>query len=419
MCKLWYPSCILRLRGTAYVLLDKIQSGYLLLETPQGFARIDLSPRQRLYLLWTFRNFHHLSVRLLNPRQRELVNSLFRHDAGFIADVEDETLVIGVVENFVSPKLGTGTSPTFNLIPKKTPPIKVIVQPVAVVPRSEPVSQPISASSGLAATDFAPATRTPMPPQLTNAQRNRRKLARMRLVSAFAALCLCVGSVAAWYRIQGLPVSQAHSQQINAIAMPSVNSNSNEAATRVESPVAQNSAVASTAVTSENVAVPATALEPASITAAVPASIPASTPKSIATSISASIPASIASPTATAAPVRKSEATPISEAPGQNTGVQASRAPLYSVYPDYPEAQARGAVSLKAGLDSAGKVRTVKLISGNRALGAAAIRAVRQWRYRPYLKNGEPVATETYIRISFISQDVVSMSFPPSIPAAQ
>jgi TonB family protein len=416
MCKLWYPSCILRLRGTAYVLLDKIQSGYLLLETPQGFARIDLSPRQRLYLLWTFRNFHHLSVRLLNPRQRELVNSLFRHDAGFIADVEDETLVIGVVENFVSPKLGTGTSPTFNLIPKKTPPIKVIAQPVAVVPRSEPVSRPaIFASSGLPATEFAPPTRMPMPPQLTTAQRNRRKLARVRLVSAFAALCLCVGSVAAWYRIQGLPVSQAHSQQIKAIAMPSVNSNSNEAETRVESPIAQSPAVASTAVTSENVAVPETALEPASITAGVPVSIPASTPKSISTSTAASI----SSPTATAAPVRKSEATPISEAPGQNTGVQASRAPLYSVYPDYPEAQARGAVSLKAGLDSAGKVRTAKLISGNRALGAAAIRAVRQWRYRPYLKNGEPVATETYIRISFISQDVVSMSFPPSIPAAQ
>ena len=70
-------------------------------------------------------------------------------------------------------------------------------------------------------------------------------------------------------------------------------------------------------------------------------------------------------------------------------------------------------------MDSDGTVRTVRVVSGNRALAAAAVRAVRQWRYRPYLKDGLPVATETNIVISFISDDAISMSFPPSIPASR
>jgi len=384
------------------VLLDKIQSGFLLLETSQGFARIELSPRQRIYLLWTFRNFRHLSVRLLNPRQRELVNSLFRNDAELISDVEESDLVIGVVENFVSPKLGTGISPTPNLIPKKVRQKKVIAQPAVVAHKPVPASQPATSGSSDLATIGVAVTRLPMPPQLSRAQRNRRKLAITRLATAFAALCLCVASVAAWYRIEGLPVSQAHAQLNQAIAASSPNSP--EAETRAESPIAANPAVPSTAVTSESAAASA-ALEPASITAAAstaPSTLMAAAPTP--------------NPTARVRDTASTSDMPISS---HDNSIQASRAPLYSVYPDYPAVPARGAVSLKAGLDSAGKVRTVKLISGNRALAVAAIRAVRQWRYHPYLQNGEPVPTDTYIVISFISEDVVSMSFPPTIPAVR
>ncbi len=89
------------------------------------------------------------------------------------------------------------------------------------------------------------------------------------------------------------------------------------------------------------------------------------------------------------------------------------------VYPDYSDIQARGVVALTAELDSEGKVRSVKVITGNHALAAAAVRAVRQWRYRPYMKDGQPVATETNILISFISSDAISMTFPPSITATR
>ncbi len=34
-------------------------------------------------------------------------------------------------------------------------------------------------------------------------------------------------------------------------------------------------------------------------------------------------------------------------------------------------------------------------------LATAAIEAVRQWRYRPYILNGQPVEVETQITVNF------------------
>ena len=416
------------------MILDKIQSGFLLLETPQGFARIELSPRQRLYLLWTFRNFRHLSVQLLNLRERELVNSLFRDDAEVMPEVDDSDLVIGVVENFVSHKTGAGASARPKVIPKKVQPKTVMAQAAAVARRPDSVSrEAMAATSGAARTGLAtaelatvglatkPATTErattgieteranarPMVVQPSRAERRRRKLLITRVATAFAALCLCVGSVAAWYRIQGLPVSQANNRQVRAVAANSPNSV--EAEARVAPSVAQAAPVAPSAAASgvaseagaEHVSATEAALRSASITAAVPASMVAHV----------AMDQSISN---LGACVRDAASTSARPLPGQDGVIEASRAPLYSVYPDSPDGRVHGAVSLKAGLDAAGKVRTVKLISGNRALAIAAMRAVRQWRYRPYLKDGQPVATETYVVISFISDDVVSMI---SLPA--
>ena len=85
--------------------LDKLESGFLLFETEQGWVRVDLSFGQRVYLLWTFRNFRQLSIPLLNPRQRTLVNSLFRNHAAEVLHSFELLPVIGVVEKFVPPTL--------------------------------------------------------------------------------------------------------------------------------------------------------------------------------------------------------------------------------------------------------------------------------------------------------------------------
>jgi len=48
-----------------------------------------------------------------------------------------------------------------------------------------------------------------------------------------------------------------------------------------------------------------------------------------------------------------------------------------------------------------GSIRNLQLLSGPPLLVAAAIEAVRQWRYRPTLLNGEPVEVITVIDVNF------------------
>jgi TonB family protein len=401
------------------VFLDKIQSGFLLFETPQGFTRIELSPRQRVTLLWTFRNFRQLSIPLLKPRERELVNYLFRNSAPVVFDDQDPSFVIGVVENFVPPTPRNGASLIHNPVaPKKVEQEIIVAEPATIVasPLSARALTPVApelATVSPKTTELAPAEITSV--RLTPAKHKTKRLATSRLATSLAALCLCVGSVAAWHRIQGLPVSHAFTrpqlQQSKAISSPD-SPDAAELETHPENRIAQSAntvaptSVAPAAVASPHIAAPKGAFRQAAITAVVTKPAPAPLASFASTSKGAISGHVLASTTKL----------PLS---AEDSSIQASRPPLHFVYPEYSDVHARGVVSLKAELDSAGSVRTVKLISGNRALAAAALRAVRKWRYRPYLKDGEPVATETYIVISFISADAVSMSFPPSISATR
>ena len=86
---------------------------------------------------------------------------------------------------------------------------------------------------------------------------------------------------------------------------------------------------------------------------------------------------------------------------------------MHFVYPAYPDIPILGVVALAARVDSGGAVLSVRVVSGKPALARAAINAVRQWRYSPYFKDGEPVATEANILISFFSDDAISLDFTP------
>jgi protein TonB len=78
---------------------------------------------------------------------------------------------------------------------------------------------------------------------------------------------------------------------------------------------------------------------------------------------------------------------------------------IKKVRPAYPE-QARwsriqGQVVLQAEIDKNGDVKNLTLISGHSMLVPAAIEAVKQWKYKPYLLQGQPVAVETQILVNF------------------
>jgi TonB family protein len=78
---------------------------------------------------------------------------------------------------------------------------------------------------------------------------------------------------------------------------------------------------------------------------------------------------------------------------------------LSKVQPQYPadakEARIQGVVVLQATIDKEGNIAQLELISGHPMLAPAAIEAVRQWKYRPYLLNGDPVEVETQIQVNF------------------
>jgi protein TonB len=78
---------------------------------------------------------------------------------------------------------------------------------------------------------------------------------------------------------------------------------------------------------------------------------------------------------------------------------------IRQVRPQYPplaqKAHIQGAVVLQAVIGKDGSVEDLRVISGHPLLTAAAIDAVRQWLYKPYTLNGEPVSVDTQISVNF------------------
>jgi TonB family protein len=78
---------------------------------------------------------------------------------------------------------------------------------------------------------------------------------------------------------------------------------------------------------------------------------------------------------------------------------------IKKVQPKYPSnaisRHIEGSVSLTATIGKNGSITAVKVDSGEPMLTQAAIDAVRQWKYKPYLLNGEPVELQTQVTLVF------------------
>ncbi len=75
------------------------------------------------------------------------------------------------------------------------------------------------------------------------------------------------------------------------------------------------------------------------------------------------------------------------------------------VQPNYPplarQARIQGTVVLRAVISKDGSIENLTLVSGHPMLAPAAIDAVKQWKYKPYLLNGEPVEVDTEVLVNF------------------
>jgi protein TonB len=107
-------------------------------------------------------------------------------------------------------------------------------------------------------------------------------------------------------------------------------------------------------------------------------------------------------PAAPAAPSAPSASSPSPKSGGQ---IQAAVL-IYRKDAEYPkiakQTGAKGTVTLNATIGADGNIKKVKVVSGHPMLTNAAVEAVKQWRYRPTLLNGQPVETETQVLVNFV-----------------
>lgn len=105
------------------------------------------------------------------------------------------------------------------------------------------------------------------------------------------------------------------------------------------------------------------------------------------------------------APVTAAEA---SQSQPQRTRVSqgvAQAGLIFKVDPEYPSvartARIQGSVVLRAIIGTDGTVQQLQVVSGNPLLASPALNAVKHWRYRPYLVDGQPVEVETTVTVNF------------------
>jgi TonB family protein len=78
---------------------------------------------------------------------------------------------------------------------------------------------------------------------------------------------------------------------------------------------------------------------------------------------------------------------------------------LTKVLPEYPaeakKARIQGTVVLSALIGKDGNIQSLRVLSGPNQLQQSSLDAVRQWTYKPYLLNGDPIEVKTTVNVVF------------------
>jgi TonB family protein len=383
---------------------QKLRTGIVELRTDVGPLYVTLSLRERIYLLWTFRNFHTLPKQVLNRREQQLIDELCRSAMAERNGASPGDSIIGVVENvrWQGECISEAATATSKLIEMNTASSDIIVPQAVgsegIVTRSAGAYRRTDVSrfahnSNLQSisTSREDSRRQSEPTEISTAPvksnagrgwgRNRLGWAALVVVSSAALL----GALS--YLREGRAATSRTIPPVSAKA--------------ARSPV--RSVPQSTAARPEIVqpAAPMERSEPAKTFARKP-EVPPSTADQASDNSETVIPTPIPAPPV----IARTYSTPVER-------LQLAERPVGRfTYPVAPNASQTGKVILKAVVGTDGNVREVEILSGDRALGDAAARAVRQWRYVPHERNGRSVEVETNVAISFIGDDVVSITFP-------
>lgn len=254
------------------------------------------------------------------------------------------------------------------------------------------------------------------------------KKVRGPLVALVALALLCAGLYAAWMTQPAFrAIAQPQVEQLLALAGKAHKSPGGLTVSAPAKPAAQP--VPAPAATSENnqTMQPGSDASASSSTAATGAATtaasasPSTTPPVIST---ASTPSSAAAPdknskdgnpglqNASDAKTagNSSPAEPGATSPGDQAIILSSKGAekrlIHSVQPTYPAGSraGEGTIVLKAFVDENGQVADAQVVEGNAVLAEAAVSAVKQWKYRPYMRDGKARPFQTIVLIDFQHQ---------------
>jgi len=377
---------------------QKIRTGLLELRTRIGSVYVSPSFWERIYLLWTFRNFQSLPKQVLNRHQQHLIDKLCRAAIVSRNGPIARARIIGAVENvYLMPDRKTeAAAPTSKLVELGATSADVgalrAVGSEGISIRSNRAAynridvgrlhrqsanvQYISALKRDSAEQSE--TREASPASVDSDA--RRTWSRNRVGWALVAACgAALLAILFDFREGRLTprITVAIEAHEPALSIPS-------AAAAPPDKVQQS--------------MPAERRQPTTITALKPSSPVVSSRQHESAQRNAVI-------------LPRQNVATMDSTPRERLQVAGAPESGFS-YPVAPNPTLTGEVSLKAVIGTDGTVTEVDVLSGQRALAGAAVRAVRHWRYRPHELKGHAVEAETNIVISFVASDAVSVSFP-------
>jgi TonB family protein len=380
---------------------QKIRTGLVELRTHIGSVYVSPSFWERIYLLWTFRNFQSLPKQVLNRHQQHLIDRLCRAAIVTRNGPIARTSIIGAVENvYLMPDRKTeAAAPTSKVVELGTTGADIAALRAVG-------SEGISIRSNRAAYDRIDVGRLRRPsvnfqyisaPKRDSAEQSETKEASPAAVDSVARRTWSRNRVrwalgaACGVALLGILFHLREDRLAPRIIVPQVAIEAHEPAVSIPS---------ATAAPPEKVqqAMPAERRQPATITALKPSSPVVSSRQHESTHGTAVI-----LPQQNVAAMDSTPRERLQVAEGPESGFS---------YPVAPNPTLTGEVSLKAVIGTDGIVTEVDVLRGKRALAGAAVRAVRHWRYRPHELKGQAVEAETNIVISFVGSDAVFISFP-------
>ena len=116
-------------------------------------------------------------------------------------------------------------------------------------------------------------------------------------------------------------------------------------------------------------------------------------------------------------PVLTSEASSAASADAENTRLRVFLAPRSVIYPSIPNSGAmvdeNKHILVKAIVNPEGTVEDVQVPGQVPSLARAIAKTVKQWRYPPYMLNGQPIAVETHMIFTVLGPDAITVRFLP------